>query len=413
MNQGRGNKKKIINDPVHGFITIKHNVLHDLIEHPFFQRLRRIKQLGLTHLVYPGAMHTRFHHAIGAMFLMDEALLSLKQKKHLISGQEMKAAKIAILLHDIGHGPFSHALEHSIVDQISHEEISLLFMEKLNLEMDGKLSDAIKIFKNQYSKHFLSQLISGQLDVDRLDYLRRDSFYTGVSEGVIGTQRIIKMLDVIDDSLVVEYKGVYSIDHFLNSRRIMYWQVYLHKTVLSAEFTLINILKRAKEISQNGKDLFATPALQFFLKNKINKNDFTENAEPLTCFSRLDDFDILSAIKVWSTNEDPILADLCSRIIDRKLLKIELGNHPFDKELVNAMRDKLRQKFSFALDHPEYYVFDGMTENQSYNFSQEHIKIKMKSGEIVDLSAVSDQWNRNQSSFLTRKYYICYPDEIK
>ena len=406
------NKKKIINDPVHGFINVTHNTLHDIIEHPYFQRLRRIKQLGLTHLVYPGAMHSRFHHAIGAMFLMDEALRSLRQKKHEISSKEFKAAKAAILLHDIGHGPFSHALEHSIVDQISHEEISLLFMERLNTVLDGKLSTAISLFKNEYPKHFISQLISSQLDVDRMDYLRRDSFYTGVSEGVIGTQRIIKMLDVANDALVVEIKGIYSIDNFLNSRRIMYWQVYLHKTVLSAEFTLINILKRAKQLAQEGKELFASPALNFFLNNSISKNDFYSHAEVLENFAQLDDFDIMAAIKVWSKHEDPILADLCERIIHRRLLKIKLSDKAFEEEEIQAKTKSLQEQFPFCKGNEEYYVFAGVTENQSYNFSRNSILIKMKDQSIVNLSEVSDQWNENPGNFLTRKYFICYPKEI-
>lgn len=408
----RTNKKKIINDPVYGFISISHNILHDIIEHPYFQRLRRIKQLGLTHLVYPGAMHTRFHHAIGAMFLMDEALKNLRQKKHQISGKEMKAAKAAILLHDIGHGPFSHALEHSIVNQINHEEISMLFMQKLNEEMNGKLNDAISIFNAEYPKQFLSQLISSQLDVDRMDYLRRDSFYTGVSEGVIGTQRIIKMLDVENDALVVEQKGIYSIDNFLNSRRIMYWQVYLHKTVLSAEFTLINILKRAKTLAIGGENLFATPALDFFLRQSINKSDFYNSDEPLKQFAQLDDFDILSAVKVWANHKDTVLSDLCKKIINRKLLKIELSETPFEEEKINVLKNKFKVQNPEKAEYSDYYIFNGITENQSYNFYKDHIKIKMKDGLIVDLSEVSDQWNNKNSLLLSKKYYLCYPEEL-
>jgi HD superfamily phosphohydrolase len=406
------NKKKIINDPVHGFIHVTHNTLHDIIEHPFFQRLRRIKQLGLTHLVYPGAMHSRFHHAIGAMFLMDEALRSLRQKKHEISGKEFKAAKAAILLHDIGHGPFSHALEHSIVNQISHEEISLIFMERLNKQMEGKLETATRLFNNEYPKHFISQLISSQLDVDRMDYLRRDSFYTGVSEGIIGTQRIIKMLDVDNDGLVVEEKGIYSIDNFLNSRRIMYWQVYLHKTVLSAEFTLINILKRANYLAQEGKELFASPALNFFLRNRISKDDFHSHPEVLEHFAQLDDFDIMSAIKVWSRHEDPVLSDLCERVIHRKLLKIKLSDKAFEEEELQEKITALHQQMPFSKDHESYYVFAGLTENQSYSFSRNSILIKMKNQSVVNLSEVSDQWTENPGNFLTRKYFICYPQEI-
>jgi hypothetical protein len=410
--ESKTNKKKIINDPVHGFVTLSHNILHDLIEHPYFQRLRRIKQLGLTHLVYPGAMHTRFHHAIGAMFLMDEALKSLQEKKLKITGKEVKAAKAAILLHDIGHGPFSHALEHSIVDQISHEEISLLFMKRLNAQFDGKLTDAIQMFSAEYPKRFLSQLISSQLDVDRLDYLRRDSFYTGVSEGVIGTQRILKMLDVRNDALVVELKGIYSIDNFLNSRRIMYWQVYLHKTVLSAEFTLINILKRARNLTENGVNLFATPALDFFLRNRVNNEDFCASTEPLDIFAQLDDFDIMASVKTWTRHSDPVLSDLCKRITNRNLLKIELSDKPFDLQKIEELKNTIISKMSFPDEWAQYFVFTGITENQSYNFKRDNIQILLKDNSVVDLSEVSDQWKNNQGSLLTRKYYLCYPKDL-
>ncbi len=403
------NKKKIVNDPVHGFISISHNLFHDIIEHPYFQRLRRIKQLGLTHLVYPGAMHTRFHHALGAMFLMDEALKILRQKKIDISSKEIKAAKAAILMHDIGHGPFSHALEHSIVSKISHEEISLLFMQRLNQIFEGKLSDSIQIFSGEYPKKFLSQLIAGQLDVDRLDYLRRDSFYTGVSEGVIGTQRILKMLHVVDDCLAVEQKAIYSIDHFLNSRRIMYWQVYLHKTVLSAEFTLINILKLARELVRSGRQLFATPALDFFLRSEISHEDFLHHDEPLQLFAKLDDFDILSAIKVWTDDSNPTLSDLCNRIINRKLLKIELSDNPFPQDRIDDLKNNLKSVIGFTTEHPEFYVFSGITENQTYNNGKDSIKFLLKNGTLVDLSEVSDQWKTGNGQLFSRKFYLCYP----
>ena len=413
MKESSGNKKKIINDPVHGFITITNNILHDIIEHPYFQRLRRIKQLGLTHLVYPGAMHTRFQHAIGAMFLMDEAVKSLRQKKNEISGKEAKAAKAAILMHDIGHGPFSHALEHSIVDEITHEDISLLMMQKLNEDFDGKLEMAIDIFNGSHDKRFLSQLISSQLDVDRMDYLRRDSFFTGVSEGVIGTQRILKMLNVEEDALVVEEKGIYSIDNFLNSRRIMYWQVYLHKASLSAEFILINILKRAKELAKAGSNLFATPALRFFLYNKIGINDFNTSAVPLEQFAQLDDFDILTSVKVWQNHDDKILSDLCKRLINRDLFKVVISEKPFEVNETKELIAALKNRFPFAASHPEYYVFSGCLENHFYDYSRDNIRILLKDGQVMDLSEVSDQWKNANSGFITEKYFISYPKNLK
>ena len=413
MKESSGNKKKIINDPVHGFITITNNILHDIIEHPYFQRLRRIKQLGLTHLVYPGAMHTRFQHAIGAMFLMDEAVKSLRQKKNEISGKEAKAAKAAILMHDIGHGPFSHALEHSIVDEITHEDISLMMMQKLNEDFDGKLEMAIDIFNGSHDKRFLSQLISSQLDVDRMDYLRRDSFFTGVSEGVIGTQRILKMLNVEEDALVVEEKGIYSIDNFLNSRRIMYWQVYLHKASLSAEFILINILKRAKELAKAGSNLFATPALRFFLYNKIGINDFNTSAVPLEQFAQLDDFDILTSVKVWQNHDDKILSDLCKRLINRDLFKVVISEKPFEVNETKELIAALKNRFPFAASHPEYYVFSGCLENHFYDYSRDNIRILLKDGQVMDLSEVSDQWKNANSGFITEKYFISYPKNLK
>jgi len=413
MKKSSGNKKKIINDPVHGFITITNNILHDIIEHPYFQRLRRIKQLGLTHLVYPGAMHTRFQHALGAMYLMDEALKTLQQKKNNVSAKEIKAAKAAILMHDIGHGPFSHALEHSIVNGITHEEISMLMMHKLNKDFDGKLDTALEIFQGKHSKHFLSQLISSQLDVDRMDYLRRDSFFTGVSEGVIGTQRILKMLDVKNDALVVEEKGIYSIDNFLNSRRIMYWQVYLHKTSLSAEFILINILKRAKALAKEGANLFASPALKFFLYNPIGIDDFKSSSEPLQQFTQLDDFDILTSVKVWQTHEDKILSDLCKRLINRDLFKVEITENPIKKEKLLQLKTKLINQIPFTSSHPDYYVFSGHLENHFYDYSKDNIRILLNNGKVMDLSEVSDQWKNNTSGFITEKQFICYPKNLK
>ncbi|MES1224106.1 MAG: HD domain-containing protein, partial [Bacteroidota bacterium] len=302
------NKRKIFNDPIYGFITIPNELIFDLIEHPYFQRLRRIKQLGLTALVYPGALHTRFHHAMGAMYLMTQAIDVLRAKGVEITAEEAEGVTAAVLLHDIGHGPFSHALESSLVNDVSHEQLSEIFMDKLNAELKGKLSLAIRIFRNEYSKKFLHQLVSSQLDMDRLDYLKRDSFFTGVSEGIISSDRIIAMLAVANDSLAIEAKGIYSIEKFIIARRLMYWQVYLHKTVLSAEHLLVNILSRAKELSANGEELFATPALQVFLKNNFSKTDFTANETVLSAFAELDDNDIFTSIKVWKDADDPILA---------------------------------------------------------------------------------------------------------
>ncbi|NPA35733.1 MAG: HD domain-containing protein, partial [Chlorobi bacterium] len=335
------NKRKIINDPVHGFISIPSDLIFDLIQHPYFQRLRRIKQLGLTHLVYPGALHTRFQHALGAMHLMMSAINSLKSKGADISKNQAESAYTAILLHDIGHGPFSHVLENTIIRDVSHEQISRLIMERLNSEMNNELADAISIFEGKYSPAFFHQLVSGQLDMDRLDYLRRDSFYSGVSEGIIGSERIIKMLNVIDDNLVVEAKGVYSIEKFLVARRFMYWQVYLHKTALAAEKMLINILKRARELVLDGNMLFAPPQLSFFLKNDIKYSNFTSSPETLDNFMMLDDDDIMSAIKIWAGSDDLILSLLSRDFISRNLFGIKLSNEPFDENETDRIKDKV------------------------------------------------------------------------
>ena len=323
------NKKKIFNDPVYGFVSVPYEIIFDLIEHPYFQRLRNIKQLGLTHLVYPGALHTRFHHALGAMHLMSIALETLKNKGVKITEEESKAVTIAILLHDIGHGPFSHALESCIVPSIHHEDLSILLMKRLNIEFKGALTLAIEIFENKYDKKFLHQLVSGQLDMDRMDYLNRDSFYTGVSEGVIGFDRILKMICVIDDQLVIEEKGIYSIEKFLIARRLMYWQVYYHKTVISAEQLLVKVLRRAKEISVQGKVLFATPSFSFLLKNNPSADDFKGDERYLDAFANIDDHDIYSAIKVWTNDEDVILSKLCTELINRRLYSIEIQNEKY------------------------------------------------------------------------------------
>jgi len=407
------NKRKIINDPIYGFVTIPSDLIYDLINHPYFQRLRRIKQLGLTNLVYPGALHTRFHHAIGAMHLMQEAVLTLKQKDIHITDEEEQAVLIAILLHDIGHGPFSHALEHSIVKGINHETISSLIMDKLNKEFKGKLGLAIKIFNGNYKKQFLHQLVSSQLDMDRLDYLKRDSFFTGVSEGVISSDRIIKMLNVSNDELVVEQKAIYSIEKFLIARRLMYWQVYLHKTVLSAETLLVNILKRAKELSAQGMELFATPTLQIFLKSNLTQADFEKDTSLLDKFSKLDDNDVMASIKAWSECEDKILSKLCLNLLDRKLFKIEIQNTAIPAVHRNQLIEKVSEQYKLTKKEAEYFVLTDKVNNSAYNANKFNINLLMNNGELVDVAEASDQLNIQSLSKTVTKYFICYPKGLK
>ena len=402
-------KNKIINDPIYGFITLERGIIFDLIEHPFFQRLRRITQLGLSYLVYPGAYHTRFHHALGCMFLMEKAILQIRNKEHEISSEEEEALKIAILLHDIGHGPFSHALENSIANNISHEDLSKLFMAKLNKEFDGKLSLAIQIFNNKHSKKFLHQLVSSQLDMDRLDYLKRDSFFTGVTEGNIGTERIINMLNVVNDQLVIEEKGIYSIEKFLIARRLMYWQVYLHKTVVSAENTLIKILKRAKQLIQNGTDIFSSSALKMFLKNNYTADNFIKNDDILEIFSKLDDHDIYSCLKEWANHDDFILSSLSIRILNRKPLKIKTQNEKFLEKEINKLKQKVSEKYNISIDDTNYLVFTGKVSNNAYQYHKTHINILMKNGEIKDITDASDQFNIDALSKTVNKYFLCYP----
>ncbi len=405
------NKRKIINDPVYGFIDIPGDLNFDLIEHPFFQRLRRIKQLGLTHLVYPGALHTRFQHSLGAMHLMHEALLTLRAKGHRITSDEENGALMAILLHDIGHGPFSHALENSIVHKINHEAISNLFMRKLNEEFNGRLELAIEIFNHQYKKSYLSQLVSSQLDMDRLDYLKRDSFFSGVSEGVIGTERIIKMLDVAGDNLVVEAKGIYSLEKFIVARRIMYWQVYLHKTVLAAENMLIKILKRARYLTMKGYDLFGTPALKYFLTDRSGF-DFENDDECLIQFSMLDDFDIFTAIKVWKSHEDLILSTLCQYLAERKLFRCEIRTEPFEYFYVESIKEKIMDKYHIPETDIEYFFHSDTTTNYAYNLESEKILVSSKSGKIMDLSEASDQMDSGVLSKAVIRHFISYPKDV-
>lgn len=399
------NKKKIFNDPVYGFVTIPFDILFDLVEHPYFQRLRRIKQVSLTHYVYPGALHTRFHHALGALHLMGQAIDVLRSKGVEITEEEAKAVSIAILLHDVGHGPFSHTLEHTLV-HVHHEEISLLFMERLNEEFDGQLSLAIDIFKKKYKKKFLHQLISGQLDMDRMDYLNRDSFFTGVHEGVIGYDRIIKMLAVHQGKLMVEEKGIYSIEKFLIARRLMYWQVYLHKTVLVAEQMLIKTLERAKELAMEGVQFNLPKSLSFFLYKNYTIKDFKKNKDLLFHFSRLDDYDIISALKYFSHHEDPALNHLSKCLIDRRLFKIKMQDKPFSKKFIADRKKEIKGRNILPKKNIDYLVFGGEETNHAYSTSQDEIKILFKDGKVLPMSQISDFGIQTR---LVKKYYLCYP----
>ncbi len=401
------NKKKIINDPVYGFISIPYEIIYDILEHPYFQRLRRIKQLGLTHFVYPGALHTRFHHALGAMHLMQKAIRNLQYKGIDISPEEAEAATIAILLHDIGHGPFSHALEHTIVN-VHHEDLSVLFMEQLNEEFNGALSLAIKVFKNEYPKKFLHQLVSSQLDMDRMDYLNRDSFFTGVSEGVIGYDRIIKMLHVHNDEIVVEYKGIYSIEKFLIARRIMYWQVYLHKTVLSAEQMLIRFFERIKFLSIANTPLELPSSLHFFVKNKVSVTDFRANRKRyLDQFALIDDIDIAYTIKNSIKHPDFILAYLAQCLTHRRLFKTEIQNTEFKSDLLQDIRLKLEKCITLKNDiDVSWLIIKGSESNIAYSTKKDEIKILMKDRQIKKLLEASDHII---DSDILVKHFLCYP----
>ena len=405
----RKNKKKLVNDPVYGFIAIPDDLIFDIIQHPYFQRLRRISQLGLTNLVYPGALHTRFHHALGAMHLMTIAIATIRRKGHEITPEEERGVLIAILLHDIGHGPFSHTLEYDIVNKVSHEDISSFFIERISIAFDGKLDLALLIFKNNYHKKFLYQLVSSQLDMDRLDYLNRDSFYTGVSEGKIGSDRIIEMLNVHEGNLVLEEKGIYSIEKFIVARRLMYWQVYLHKTVTASELMLIKIMQRAKELSTQNVELFASPAFQFFLKNAITNEDFKNTPIVLEQFAQMDDYDILGAVKVWQNHSDKILSFLCKRLINRELFKIELSKEPFSEERIQLERESVKAKYDLNDEELSYFVYSEKRSNNAYNKKYQKINILMKNGEIIDISQASDNLNISALSQPVAKYCLCYP----
>ncbi|HIA35812.1 MAG TPA: HD domain-containing protein [Flavobacteriales bacterium] len=406
-------KNTILNDPIYGFISIPYGIINKLIDHAYFQRLRRIKQLGLTHLVYPGAYHTRFQHALGAMHLMGQVIDVLRSKGHKITGEEETGVLIAILLHDIGHGPFSHVLENSIVKNVTHEYLSDLIMGDLNTIFRGKLDLAIKIFENKYRKKFLHQLVASQLDMDRLDYLKRDSFFTGVAEGVISSDRIIKTLNIVDDNLVLEAKGIYSVESFLIARRLMYWQVYLHKTVISAEYLLIKILQRAKEIIKNGGELFATPALEFFLKNQYTKKDFVSDEKVLKKFAQLDDYDIFASIKTWMNADDIILSRLSSSLVNRELFHIEIQDKPFTGTAIKKYLNICSAKFKISNVEARYFVFTDQISNSAYNPSDDKINILYKSGDLVDIAKASDQLNVSVLSKRVRKYFLCVPKEFK
>lgn len=406
-------KNKIINDPIYGFITVKDPLIYELIDHPYFQRLRRISQLGLTYLVYPGAYHTRFHHAIGAMHLMGRAIYTLRQKGHEITPEEERGVLIAILLHDVGHGPFSHALEHTLIPGVSHEALSLKIMEELNQEFDDALTLAIDIFTNNHPKAFLHQLISSQLDMDRLDYLRRDSFYSGVTEGSVNSERLLTMLNVKDDQLVVDSKGIYSVEKFLVARRLMYWQVYMHKTVLSAEFMLVNILKRAKYLANQGVELTGTQALKHFLHADYTWNDFEEDPAILKKFLELDDFDVMSGIKDWAKHNDLILSDLSSRIINRNLLKIRLQETPFEEEMAEKMAEGIRNQYGFIHGEERYMLIVDKVKNHAYNNKKGHINLLYKDGHTSDISTAADQMTINALSEPVERHFICFPRELR
>ncbi len=406
------NKRKIFNDPVYGFIGIHNDLLFDIIEHPYFQRLRRIKQLGLTHLVYPGALHTRFHHSMGAMHLMTKALLELQYKGHELSEEEVFGAQAAMLLHDIGHGPYSHALENSMVNGINHENISQLFLSQLNGFFNGELELAIDIFNQNYHKSYLSELCSGQFDMDRLDYLKRDSFFTGVSEGVINYERLLNMINLRDGSLVIEAKGIYSVEKFITARRLMYWQVYLHKTVVAAEFMIMKLLKRAKEIRADDKQLFATPALDFFLRDEVTEEAFTHDPQVLQHFALLDDYDVFTSMKMWCTHPDKVLSKLSASIVNRRLFKVEMQNHPFTEDYLATLHQKTKRTYGISEREASYLCFHDKTTNAAYRAGSHHIKILFKDGSVRDIAEATDELNINLLSKPQTKYFVCYPKDI-
>ena len=403
------NDVKIINDPVFGFIRIPRGLLYNIVEHPLFQRLNRINQLGLASVVYPGARHTRFQHSLGAFHLMSEAILNLQQKGIFIFESEAEAVEAAILMHDIGHGPFSHVLENTLIHGISHEEISLMMMEEINRSVNGQLNLAISIFKGDYPKNFLHQLISSQLDMDRLDYLRRDSFYTGVTEGNIGSARIIKMLNVVDDALVVEQKGIYSLENYLTTRRLMYWQVYLHRTCVAYEKVLVNMLIRAKDLIRTGKDIFAPPALHYFLRNDVDADWFASHPEALANYEELDDSDIWSAMKAWKHHEDKILSTLATDMLDRRIFKVEVLEEPPTEERLVYLAAQIAHLLDISeADARKYMMSLNAIQKDMYNVDDDSITILYKNGDLRDISEASELLNVQLLSKKIRKYYLCY-----
>ena len=403
-----GNKSKLINDPLHGFVTLPSALVYDVVQHPYFQRLRRIRQLGMSEWVYPGATHTRFHHALGAMNLMVKALDTLRGKGVEITDEEKEAAILGILMHDIGHGPYSHTLEYTLAQGVNHEDISIMLMERMNIEFGGALRLAIDIFRGDYHKKpFLHQLISGELDMDRLDYLMRDSFYTGVSEGIVGVDRLIHMLNVKDGDLVVEEKGIYSVEKFLVARRLMYWQVYLHKTVIAADALLVSILQRAREMAKTGSTLGSYHPLMHFLFKDVNPDDFNE--EDLDLFVLLDDIDIMSAIKEWQFHEDPILSEMSRRLLRRHLPKIKVQLDPIDFGVKQLMRSQAASIFGVSDERIlDYFVHVGVLKNDAYRSEGGGIRIVKKDGSIVDVAAASDNYNLDSLKDTVTKYYITY-----
>ncbi|GAA4849217.1 HD domain-containing protein [Algivirga pacifica] len=404
-------KKKIINDPVYGFVNIPSELIYDLIQHPWFQRLRRISQLGLSSMVYPGANHNRFSHALGAMHLMSTAMEALRTKGHKIPKEDREAAMMAILLHDIGHGPFSHALEHSILHGVHHEDLSLLMMEKLNEQFDGVLKKAIKIFTNTYKVPFFHQLVSSQLDMDRLDYLQRDCFFTGVIEGSIGTDRIIRMLDIVDNQIVVEEKGIYSIENFLTARRLMYWQVYLHKTAVAAEEVLVQLIRRARDLQDQGVSLMATPALSLFLREQVRLKDFVNDDQYLDNYTALDDSDIFASVKWWRNHEDRVISTLSNMLLNRDVYKIKFSDTPFTQQEIDQVKTLLVEK-GYQEEELPYFCVTGVVSNAAYVPYSESINIKRKDGSVVDIAQASDLPNVEALSKIVKKYYLCYPKII-
>ena len=407
------NKKKIINDPVYGFISMPSDFIFDLVSHPWFQRLRNIRQLGLSHYVYPGAVHSRFQHSLGAMYLTGQAIHTLRIKGIAISPAEEEAVLVAILLHDTGHGPFSHALEHSLIENMPHELMSLLIMEEINRKTGGRLDDAIAVFLGEYPRKFFHDLVTGQMDMDRMDYLRRDSFFTGVIEGSVGSDRIIRMLNVSDDRLVVDEKGIYSVEKFLIARRMMYWQVYNHRTVVSAEKLLTSLLLRARQVTAAGLSLFATPALEYFLRSDDLADGEEDTTDMVRHFTSLDESDILSATKVWMECEDRVLADLCRRFVNRDLLGIELQREPFERERVEETAAMAQEMLKLNDDEVRFYVNTGDVYNQTYAPGTPEVRILLKNGETRDITAVSDLFDKEALSEKVTKYYLCYPKEIR